>query len=209
MRRSVVLLAVVLLAACGTTTTSSSPSTTRATPRTSTSVTTTTIPQVTTTKPALPTTTVTQPAVAPPTSQQIAAQIANTHEVAYPNEGFSGGSPVTVSDGTGGYLTAVPAGRTPSADGHGWLVFFWHNQTFLGWDTNKETWNVTVQSEGTNAIQATYPDYAPGDPACCPSLPPVTITYSWNGTGLAQNQTLPPGALVGLDVISGQHFRSR
>ncbi|MGO8871746.1 MAG: LppP/LprE family lipoprotein [Acidimicrobiales bacterium] len=110
---------------------------------------------------------------------------------------------MTVSDGAGGYLTAVSALRNPSADGHGALVFFWHNQTFLGWDTNKETWNVTVRRGGTNAIEATYADYAPGDPACCPSLPPVTITYSWNGAGLAQNRAPPAGAIVGIDVTSG------
>ena len=109
---------------------------------------------------------------------------------------------MTVSDGAGGYLTAVPALRNPSADGHGALVFFWHNQTFLGWDTNKETWNVSVRGGGANAIEATYADYAPGEPACCPSLPPVTITYRWNGVGLAQNRTLPAGAIVGIDVTS-------
>jgi hypothetical protein len=126
-----------------------------------------------------------------------------THEAVDPNEGFVGGSPVTVSDGSNGYLTAVPAQRSPSADGHGALVFFWHDQTFLGWDTNKETWNVTLRAAGTNAIEATYPDYAPGEPACCPSLPPVTISYRWSGTGLAQDRTLPSGAVVGITVFSG------
>jgi hypothetical protein len=107
---------------------------------------------------------------------------------------------VTVSDGHGGNLTAVPAGRTPSADGHGWLVFFWDDQTFLRWDTDQETWNVSVTAGGPNAIEASYPDYAPTDPACCPSLPPVTITYSWSGTALAQSWQLPTGSVVGIAV---------
>ncbi len=201
-RWSVALLAVpVLLAACGTTTTAPPQSRTTSTPRTKVSVA-TTVPQLTSTTVVSPPTT-TPKAAAAPTSQQVAAQIATTHETADPSEGFVGSPPVTVGDGAGGYLTAVSALRHPSADGHGDLVFFWHNQTFLGWDTNKETWNVSIRGGGTNAIEATYPDYAPGEPACCPTLPPVTITYSWNGVGLAQNRTLPAGAIVGIDVTSG------
>jgi len=203
-RRSLALLALLaLVGACGTSATSRPPSSASPTPTTEAAVT-TTRPQATTSTPAAPPgTTVTQTTTAPPTGQQIAAQIASTHETIAPGEGFVGGSPVTVSDGNGGYLTAVPAGRSPSADGHGWLVFLWHNQGFLGWDTNRESWNVTVRADGMNAIEATYPDYSPGDPACCPSLPPVTITYSWNGTGLAQSRTLPAGAIVGIAVTSG------
>src|SRR5437764_2593360 len=71
---------------------------------------------------------------APPTASQIATQVARTHETEVPDETFTEGAPVTVADGAGGYLTAVPARRSPSADGHGELVFFWHNRTFLGWD---------------------------------------------------------------------------
>ena len=126
----------------------------------------------------------------------------DTHETIDPNEGFIGSSPVTVSDGGGGYFTAVSALRNPSADGHGALIFFWHNQTFLGWDTNEETWNVMVRSNGADAIEATYADYAPGNPACCPTLPPVTITYSWSGNRFAQSRTIPPGAVVGIAVSS-------
>lgn len=159
---------------------------------------TTTAPAATTAPASSSTTTMT---AAPPSAQAIAAVIASTHEVSDPNEDFSeGSSPVTVSDGHGGYLTAVAAGRTPSADGHGWLVFFWHDQTFLGWDTDQETWNVSVEAGGPRAIVATYPDYAPTDPACCPSLAPVSISYSWSGATLAQSRQLPKGSLVGIAV---------
>lgn len=156
-RWSVALLAVpVLLVACGTTTTAPSQSTTTSIPTTKVSVATTGSQLTTTTMVSPPTTT--PKAVAPPTSQQVAAQIATTHEAADPREEFIGSPPVTVGDGSGGYLTAVTALRNPSADGHGDLVFFWHNQTSLGWDTNKETWNVSVRAGGTNAIEATYAD---------------------------------------------------
>jgi hypothetical protein len=133
--------------------------------------------------------------------QQIDEQIARTHEVGSQGEGFSGGdSVVTVGDGSGGYLTAVPALRNPSADGHGSLVFFWHNQRFVGWDTNMETWNVQVRSGGSDTIDAKYPVYAKGDAACCPSLPPITITYRWGGDALTQSAPLPAGSLVGIPV---------
>jgi hypothetical protein len=143
--------------------------------------------------------------VAPPTTQQIDTQVARTYEVTDPNEVFtsdnsSGSAAVTVGDGDGGYLTAVTARRNPSADGHGWLVFFWHNQRFVGWDTNMETWNVQVHAGGPDSIEAEYPVYAKGDAACCPSLPPVTITYRWGGAALAQSTPLPPGSLVGIAV---------
>jgi len=146
------------------------------------------------------TSTTTTGVAAAPSAQTIAATIATTHEVTSPNEGFSGGTPVTVGDGHGGSLTAVVAGRTPSADGHGWLVFFWHDGTFLGWDTDQESWNVSVSAHGPDGIQATYPQYAPKDPACCPSLPPFTTTYSWNGTKLSHTGQLPPGVIVGIMV---------
>ena len=140
----------------------------------------------------------------PPTEAQIATQLARTHETDVPDETFTGDPPVTVTvpDGTGGSLTAVPARRSPSADGHGWLVFFWHNGTFLGWDTNLETWNVGVRADG-HTIRATYPRYAPGDAACCPSLSSITITYRWNGSRLTQDQPLPSEAIVGVTVFTG------
>jgi hypothetical protein len=166
---------------------------------TTTSSATTTTPQPRTTT----TTTTTTIQTAPPTAQQITAQITDTHEESDPSENFVGGTPVTVGDGNGGFFTAEPALRNPSADGHGDLIFFWHNQTFLGWDTNKETWDVTVRANGPDTIAATYPDYRPNDAACCPSLPPVTITYSWGGTRLAQSQSLPAGTLVGVTVAVG------
>jgi len=197
-KRLVCLLAALALGltACGGTTRSRSSSS-------KSSASTTEVPVTATTAPQPTTTTVATTAVAPPTAQQVAGQIANTHETTDPSEGFIGSSPVTVSDGSGRYLTAVSALRNPSADGHGGLIFFWHNQTFLGWDTNEETWNMMVRANSADAVEATYADYAPGIPACCPSLPPVTITYSWSGAGFSQSRKIPAGAIVGITVFSG------
>lgn len=187
-------LALGLTACAGTTTRKSSSDTSAAW--------TTEVPVTTTSSPQATTTTVAASVSAPPSAPQITAQISRTHETTDPSEGFIGSAPVTVSDGSGGYLTAVSALRTPSADGHGDLIFFWHNQTFLGWDTNEETWNAMVHADA-DAIVATYPDYASGNPICCPSLPPITITYGWSRTGFTQSQKIPAGAIVGIAVSSG------
>jgi LppP/LprE lipoprotein len=116
-------------------------------------------------------------------------------ETSHPSTHFGYPSaPVTTSDGNGGTFTAVTAARTPAADMHGFLVFFWNNQKFIGWDSNQETMSTRkVVSAGTGAFAVTYSDYASEDPACCPSLPPVTITYHWNGTRLQPSQPVPPG----------------
>jgi len=49
------------------------------------------------------------------------------------------GDPVTVPDGASGTLTAIIGRRSPSGDGTGQLVFFWHNSSFLGWHSDYET----------------------------------------------------------------------
>jgi hypothetical protein len=130
-----------------------------------------------------------------PTTSEIAEILRRTVETSHPSTHFGYPSaPVTTSDGTGGTFTAVTAARTPAADMHGFLVFFWHNQKFIGWDSNQETMSTRkVVSAGTGAFAVTYSDYASEDPACCPSRPPVTITYHWNGTRFQPSQPVPPG----------------
>jgi LppP/LprE lipoprotein len=143
----------------------------------------------------------TEPAAMPPTATQIAAQAARTREINAPSERFVASPPITVADGSGGLLTAVDSIRDPSADGHGGLIFFWHNQTFLGWDTNLETWNHTIRAID-GGIEATYANHAPNDAACCPSLDPVTISYRWTNGQFAQSRPLPAGAVVGIRITN-------
>jgi len=85
-----------------------------------------------------------------------------------------------VPDGQGGTLTAVIGQRYPTADGYGELVFFWHNRDFLGWDCDHEHFDIIdVSSPGPGRITVTYANYAENDPLCCPSLPPVNVTFAW------------------------------
>jgi LppP/LprE lipoprotein len=129
-----------------------------------------------------------------PSVADIGLEMSRTVESTDRTEHFTAkGNPVTVSDGVGGWLTAILGSRFPTADGYGQLVFFWHNATFVGWDTMMEsTQIIRLGTPGVAALLVEYPSYAPLDAACCPSQPPRTIVYRWNGARLAASG-LPPG----------------
>jgi hypothetical protein len=106
------------------------------------------------------------------------------------------GDPLTISDGAGGYLTAVKGMRSTNgtADSTRWLVFFWHNDMFLGWDTAGTSMLILeISSPQDGAFAVTYANYAFDDPTCCASLPPVAVTYQWDGSRLVADGTPPVG----------------
>src|SRR5581483_10847459 len=104
----------------------------------STSMTTTTLPSTSTSTLASTTTTTSSPVA--PTAAQIAATMRRTTEVDDPTTYFVPTSPaVTIPDGSGGLLTADIGNRYPTADAAGQLIFFWHNGTFVGWDSKFES----------------------------------------------------------------------
>jgi hypothetical protein len=104
---------------------------------------------------------------------------------------------VVVSDGHGGSLTAVIGGRTPSADGYGQLVFFFHNQSFLGWDENHEAISIaSIRPRGTARFEVIYSHYRSTDPFCCPSLSPLHVGFRYIGRHL-QALSRPPGKAQG------------
>lgn len=93
----------------------------------------------------------------------------------------------------GGVLTVQKGICKDSADGRCQQLFIFLNGRFLGTDTFKPSQGITeVRPAGTGKFTATYAHYAPADPACCPSRPPVTITYTWDGNRLTPDGT-PPG----------------
>ena len=122
--------------------------------------------------------------------------MSRTVEVGQRSEHFTAlGRPLTVSDGHGGWLTAVVGGRYPSADGYGQLVFFWHNTRFIGWDARYESMSVLLllRSPQPGAIRVKFPRYAVDDAACCPSLKPIWIKFTWTGQSLISNARAPGG----------------
>lgn len=121
------------------------------------------------------------------------------------------GHAVVVPDGHGGWITAIPAVRWPTADANGQLVLFWHNRTFVGtsslaaWpNLGQEAVQVAIVRVGVNTIAVKYAVYKPTDPMCCPSLPAVRIRYSWSGSKIVASAKVPAGAFV-----KGLSFRAR
>lgn len=125
----------------------------------------------------------------------IDATLKSTVEVTSPNEGFTVTTPpVVISDGKAGTITAVVGTRTPSADGLGQVVFFFHNNDFIGVDSNIESFQVeNLLGSGTGEFTITYANYQASDPTGAPSLPPITFTYSWNGTCMVPSGQRPSG----------------
>jgi len=108
--------------------------------------------------------------------------------------GFRPGEHAITADGQGGNLIAIKGTCANSADGSCQQVFFFIGTRYLGTDTlniSKAIGNIAPA--GPARIQVTYPNYRASDPLCCPSQPPVTITYTWNGERLRPNPWPPPG----------------
>jgi hypothetical protein len=134
--------------------------------------------------------------------------LAEANEYAPVSRGTTGehlhvdGHAVVVPDGRGGFLTAIPVVRWPTADGLGQYVLFWHNRTYVGssslgtgGDLGHEAVQVAIIRAGRDDVVLKYSVYRPSDPACCPSLPPVRVRYSWNGARLVASRPVPAGAL--------------
>jgi hypothetical protein len=126
-----------------------------------------------------------------PSTDQINKIMASTVEQDKTTYFIASSSPITVSDGAGGWITAVLGARHPSADGYGYLTFFWHNTDFIGYDATYEAMSSWIVSSGTGYITVSYAHYAQDDPLSSPSLPNVLITYKWNGKDFTSTSTPP------------------
>ena len=131
-----------------------------------------------------------------PTAVQVAARLRHTLEIGTRGEYFrSVGKPLTIRDGRGtGTLTAVVGGRYPTADGHGQIVFFWHNRRFNSLSSDYETPAVvSLKSPAPGTFVVTYDRYRRSDPLCCPTLKPRTVIYGWSGHILISDGAPPKG----------------
>jgi len=93
----------------------------------------------------------------------------------------------SIPDGNGGWLTAAIGARSlsgmPSADGYGHLVFFFHDNEFIGWDSRYVSMMIeNVEGAGVGRFKVTYASYKPEDALCCPSLPDKIVFYQWNNS---------------------------
>jgi hypothetical protein len=100
---------------------------------------------------------------------------------------------VSTTGPDGSIFIALAGFRSPSADGAPMWVFFFNGTTYLGTDTLVPSPGLNLAgSSAPGEVNVTYSNYASNDPLCCPSLPPVTITYTWDGTSVTASGT-PPG----------------
>jgi hypothetical protein len=127
-----------------------------------------------------------------PTPEDVAATMRHTTLEDDPDQYFVPfDTPITISDGAGGTLTAIIGGHVNSADGGGQLVFFLHNDAFLGWDKDHEGFKVSVQAGDGAAFRVSYVYLRDGEPACCPTGT-VDVVYAWDGLQIVPDRDLPP-----------------
>lgn len=122
----------------------------------------------------------------------------NSFGYSLPPEDLSSGL-ITVSDGAGGHLSAYRAGwsdpRWANPGAGPTLVFFWHNDEFLGWDRVCLGSRAHVEAAGTG-INVTYPEWPEGmsrvEFTSLPveQLPNQTIHFQWNGSRLENQPSL-------------------
>lgn len=132
--------------------------------------------------------------------ENVLRAMTHTVEVDFPDEHFKpGGFIVSTSDGQGGTIDAIVGIRTPTADGKGQLVFFFHNGAFVGWDASQEATSILgLVAAEPRAVVVTYANYGPHDPVIGASLPPATVTYRWDGNRMTPEKP-PPAGVYGLN----------
>lgn len=134
----------------------------------------------------------------PPSLKQIKGRLYHTVEIGLPGIRIHfrlAGKPLTIQDGRGaGTLTAALGTRAPAADGEGQVVFFWHGNRFNSQSADYETAQVDrLASPAAGTFIITYTRFRASDPACCPTLPPLKVTYGWSGHLLISNGVPPKG----------------
>jgi len=144
---------------------------------------------VTTTSTSPPPPPPTAPAAATPSATQIADTLSQTKDP-QTGSGFQEGDMGSVADGSGGMLTAV-SGFDQSVNHPPCLVFFWHDDSFIGTDSTQAHMGCVLVHGGNGTFVVDYEVFAPTDPLCCPSGAD-DVTYTWNGRSFAPNGAPPP-----------------
>ncbi len=88
-----------------------------------------------------------------PSDWQIVKELETAYETGTHDPFVPVAGPFTVPDGHGGYLTLVEGLRSPSVDGQGRQLFFWHNNQFAGmWQIYELGQVGAIQVEGRDIV---------------------------------------------------------
>jgi hypothetical protein len=152
------------------------------------------------------------PPLGGPSSTTIRDVMATIHGRSSPSSYFApSGTAESISDGAGGVLTAAVGVRTPSSDGSGCLVFFWHSTTFVGVNSTHESAACIAGADLPGQLVVSY-FYGAID-RCRSTLgptpgcePPVVVVYRWNAARLTASG-LPPA--YGSEVVVQEPTRTQ
>jgi len=79
-----------------------------------------------------------------------------------------------------------------SADSLCQMLFIAVDDRFLGTDWPQPSLSILdLRPAGTGRFTAVYAGYREGDNACCPSLPPTPVTFTWSGDRLRPDAIAP------------------
>lgn len=71
-------------------------------------------------------------------------------------------------------------------------VLFFHDGTYLGTGTSEPYAFTSVSGSNGNSVSVDYKWLVADEPFAAPQGGPVTITYTWTGSGVAMSDPLPP-----------------
>jgi hypothetical protein len=106
--------------------------------------------------------------------------------------GYTADSHLSESISHGPMLRLVHAVCTGSADGHCQAVFAFKGNARRPFWQHEYAGVLSLRTVPYGFVVRAV-NYAPHDPLCCPSLPPVQDSFTWNGHGLTE-QGPHPGA---------------
>lgn len=106
--------------------------------------------------------------------------------------GLTPSGPMVQAPAQGGTLYAQAGACINRDPARCQTVLFLLDRRIVGSDTPQPVNTVrSIRAVGQGQIAVAYAGYARSDPACCPSQPDVTVTFTWNGSRLISSGQPP------------------
>jgi S1-C subfamily serine protease len=130
----------------------------------------------------------------PPSLDSVEALLVYNH-VTVLQKGYRPSAKVAVSQTADGHhFMAIHGYCQAGMETYCQIVHFFLDATYLGTDTLRPSQLILVVATRPDPapMAVTYANYGPSDELCCPTLPPVTIVYTWDGERIRPSGS-PPG----------------